>query len=67
MNSVDTHDMIFPYLLCKVSEKVALASYKWIDRGDKDGVDKVAVDAMRVSLNELKLNSTVVIGESEKE
>jgi len=67
MDSVDTHDLIFPYLLRKVTEKAALASYDWIGRGDKEGGDKAAVDAMRVSLNKLKLNGTVVIGEGEKD
>jgi len=67
MDSVDTHGLIFPYLLRKVTEQAALASYDWIGRGDKEGGDKAAVDAMRVSLNELKLNGTVVIGEGEKD
>ncbi len=67
MESVDTHDLIFPYLLRKVTERAALASYKWIGRGDKKGGDNAAVEAMRSSLKELKLNGTVVIGEGEKD
>ena len=60
------HDLIFPYLLRKVTEKAALASYEWIGRGNKIGGDSAAVEAMRVSLDELKLNGTIVIGEGEK-
>ena len=30
-----TYDLIFPYILLKVTEKAALASYNWIERGDK--------------------------------
>ncbi|MBC8258670.1 MAG: class II fructose-bisphosphatase [SAR324 cluster bacterium] len=67
MNSVVDHELIFPYLLRKVTEKAALASYNWIGRGDKEGGDSAAVDAMRESLLELKLNGKVVIGEGEKD
>ena len=64
---MDTNDLIFPYLLRKVTEKAAPASYNWIGRGDKVGGDKAAVNAMRVSLKELKLNGTVFIGEGGKD
>ena len=67
MDSVVTHDLIFPYLLRKVTEKAALASYNWIGRGNKTGGDSAAVEAMRVSLEELKINGTIVIGEGEKD
>lgn len=67
MNHVDSHDLFFPYLLRKVTEKAALASYNWIGRGDKKGGDKAATEAMRISLLELNLNGTVVIGEGEKD
>ena len=67
MDSVVTHDLIFPYLLRKVTEKAALASYNCIGRGNKTGGDSAAVEAMRVSLEELKINGTIVIGEGEKD
>jgi len=50
MDSVVTHDLIFPYLLRKVTEKAALASYNWIGRGNKIGGDSAAVEVMRASL-----------------
>lgn len=67
MDSVVTHDLIFPYLLRKVTEKAALASYNWIGRGNKIGGDSAAVEVMRASLEELKINGTIVIGEGEKD
>jgi fructose-1,6-bisphosphatase II len=67
MDSVVTHDLIFPYLLRKVTEKAALASYNWIGRGNKIEGDSAAVEAMRASLEELKINGTIVIGEGEKD
>ncbi len=67
MANVDTHDLIFPYLLRKVTEQAALASYSWIGRGQKEKGDAAAVEAMRESLQALKLNGTVVIGEGEKD
>ena len=67
MDSVDTSDLVFPYLLRKVTERAALESYDWIEHGNKEGGDKAAVEAMRMSLTELKLNGTVIIGEGEKD
>ena len=67
MDGVDTSDLVFPYLLRKVTERAALESYHWIGRGNKEGGDKAAVEAMRMSLTELKLNGTVIIGEGEKD
>ena len=67
MNSVNTHDLIFPYLLRKITERAAVASYEWIGRGNKVGGEKAVVDAMRLALTDLKLNGTVVIGEGEKD
>ena len=67
MDGVNTSDLVFPYLLRKVTERAALESYDWIGRGNKEGGDKAAVEAMRMSLTELKLNGTVIIGEGEKD
>ena len=44
MDGVDNSDLIFPYLLRKVTERAALESYDWIERGNKNGGDKAAVD-----------------------
>ena len=39
MDSAVSHDLIFPYLLRKVTEKAVLAPYNWIGRGDIIGGD----------------------------
>ena len=33
--------------LCRVTEAAAMAAGRWVGRGDKNGADKAAVDAMR--------------------
>ena len=67
MPKVDTQDQIFPFLLRKVTEQAALASYSWIGRGQKEKGDAAAVAAMRQALKDLNLNGMVVIGEGEKD
>jgi fructose-1,6-bisphosphatase II len=49
----------------RVTEAAALATYKWIGRGDKEGADQAAVDAMRSMLNQLSIKGEIVIGEGE--
>jgi fructose-1,6-bisphosphatase II len=51
----------------RVTEAAALAAARWMGRGDKNGADGAAVDAMRVVLNSLPMDGIVVIGEGEKD
>ena len=53
--------------LVRVTEAAALASGRWMGRGDKIGVDKAAVDAMRLVLNTIEMDGVVIIGEGEKD
>jgi fructose-1,6-bisphosphatase II len=53
--------------LVRVTEAAALASGRWIGRGDKEGADRAAVDAMRVMLDTVTMDGVVVIGEGEKD
>jgi fructose-1,6-bisphosphatase II len=53
--------------LVRVTEAAALAAARWQGRGDKEGADKAAVDAMRVVLNTVSMDGIVVIGEGEKD
>ena len=53
--------------LVRVTEAAALASGRWLGRGDKNGADKAAVDAMRIVLNQLSIEGTIIIGEGEKD
>ena len=53
--------------LVRVTEAAALAAGRWMGRGDKEAADQAAVDAMRLVLNGVSMNGTVVIGEGEKD
>ncbi len=53
--------------LVRVTEAAALAAGRWLGRGDKEGADKAAVDAMRVVLQSVPMDGVVVIGEGEKD
>lgn len=53
--------------LVRVTEAAAMAAARWVGRGDKNGADKVAVDAMRFMISGIGMNGTVVIGEGEKD
>jgi len=53
--------------LVRVTEAAALASARWLGRGDKKNGDQAAVDAMRLSFSGLDIQGTIVIGEGEKD
>jgi fructose-1,6-bisphosphatase II len=53
--------------LVRVTEAAAMAAGRWVGRGDKDGGDGAAVDAMRKLINSLPMRGVVVIGEGEKD
>ena len=48
-------------------EAAALAASRWMGRGDKEGADGAAVDAMRAVLNDVNMDGLVIIGEGEKD
>jgi fructose-1,6-bisphosphatase II len=53
--------------LCRVTEAAALAASRWMGRGDKEGADASAVDAMRHVLDTVTMDGVVIIGEGEKD
>lgn len=53
--------------LVRVTEAAALASGRWVGRGQKNEGDGAAVDAMRKLINSVAMNGVVVIGEGEKD
>jgi fructose-1,6-bisphosphatase II len=53
--------------LVRVTEAAALAASRLMGRGDKEGADGAAVDAMRVVLSTVPMDGVVVIGEGEKD
>ena len=53
--------------LARVTEAAAMASARWVGRGDKNAADGAAVNAMRLLINSVAMNGVVVIGEGEKD
>ena len=50
-----------------MTEAAALAAARMVGRGDKEGADQAAVDAMRHVLDSVSMDGVVVIGEGEKD
>src|SRR5580765_8673290 len=53
--------------LVRVTEAGAMAAGRWVGRGDKEGGDGAAVDAMRQLVSSVSMRGVVVIGEGEKD
>jgi fructose-1,6-bisphosphatase II len=53
--------------LVRVTEAAAMAAGRWVGRGDKNGADGVAVNAMRTLISTVTMRGVVVIGEGEKD
>src|SRR6201747_2382635 len=53
--------------LVRVTEAAAMAGARWVGRGDKNGGDGAAVDAMRQLISTVSMRGVVVIGEGEKD
>jgi fructose-1,6-bisphosphatase II len=53
--------------LVRVTEAAAMAAARMVGRGDKEGADQAAVDAMRYVLDSVSMDGVVVIGEGEKD
>jgi fructose-1,6-bisphosphatase II len=53
--------------LVRVTEAAAMAAGRWVGRGDKNGGDGAAVDAMRQLIGTVGMQGVVVIGEGEKD
>src|SRR5512142_2355493 len=71
MTSTDRHpsklDRNLALDLVRVTEAAAMAAGRWVGRGDKEGGDGAAVDAMRRLINAVPMRGVVVIGEGEKD
>ncbi|MBI5956357.1 MAG: class II fructose-bisphosphatase [Chloroflexi bacterium] len=53
--------------LVRVTEAAAMAAGRWMGRGDKEAVDRAAVNAMRYVLGMVDMDGVIVIGEGEKD
>ena len=49
--------------LVRATEAAAMASARWMGRGDKNAADQAAVNAMRYALGNVDMHGVVVIGE----
>ncbi|GAB3939437.1 class II fructose-bisphosphatase [Corynebacterium tapiri] len=67
MSTVEQPDRNLAMELVRVTEAAALASGRWVGRGEKEKGDGAAVDAMRSLINSVDMNGVVVIGEGEKD
>ncbi len=53
--------------IIEVVEQAAIASAKWMGKGDKNTADQVAVEAMRERMNKIHMRGRIVIGEGERD
>ena len=67
MTIYQSEDRNFALEAVRVTEVAAIASMRWMGRGDEKAADQAAVDAMRSALNVLDIDGTVVIGEGERD
>ncbi|MGW7683737.1 class II fructose-bisphosphatase [Kribbella sp. NPDC054772] len=63
----DAPDRNLALELVRVTEAAAMAAGRWVGRGDKNGADGAAVNAMRTLIGTVGMNGVVVIGEGEKD
>jgi fructose-1,6-bisphosphatase II len=64
---VEVPDRNLAMELVRVTEAAAMAAGRWVGRGDKNGADQAAVDAMRKMIGSVSMRGVVVIGEGEKD
>ncbi|MBB3663795.1 MULTISPECIES: class II fructose-bisphosphatase [Prauserella salsuginis group] len=63
----ETPDRNLAMELVRVTEAAAMAAGRWVGKGDKNGGDGAAVDAMRQLIGTVSMSGVVVIGEGEKD
>jgi len=67
MSTMEAPERNLAFDLVRVTESAALASARWLGRGDKNAGDDAAVKAMRLSFNSLPIQGTIIVGEGEKD
>ena len=53
--------------MVRVTEAAAIASARFMGRGDRNGADRAATEAMRRTMDEIDMAGTIVIGEGERD
>jgi fructose-1,6-bisphosphatase II len=66
-HTAETPDRNLALELVRVTEAAAMAAARWVGRGDKNGADGAAVNAMRMLVQSVSMHGIVVIGEGEKD
>ena len=67
IHTAETPDRNLALELVRVTEAAAMAAARWVGRGDKNGADGAAVNAMRMLVQSVSMHGIVVIGEGEKD
>ncbi|MBS3753928.1 MAG: fructose-bisphosphatase class II, partial [Anaerolineales bacterium] len=65
MNTKPTRNLALE--LVRVTEAASLSAGRFMGRGNKEAADKAAVDAMRLVLNSIDMDASIIIGEGEKD
>ncbi|MGK7923000.1 MAG: class II fructose-bisphosphatase [Trichodesmium sp.] len=60
-------DNVIGLEIIEVVEQAAIASARWMGKGEKNTADEVAVEAMRKRMNQIHMRGRIVIGEGERD
>ncbi len=60
-------DNVIGLEMIEVVEQAAIASAKWMGKGEKNTADQMAVEAMRERMNKIHMRGRIVIGEGERD
>ncbi|MDY6802747.1 MAG: class II fructose-bisphosphatase [Cyanobacteriota bacterium] len=60
-------DNVIGLEIIEVVEQAAIASARWMGKGEKNTADQVAVEAMRERMNQIHMRGRIVIGEGERD
>lgn len=60
-------DNVIGLEIIEVVEQAAIASARWMGKGEKNIADQVAVEAMRNRMNQIHMRGRIVIGEGERD
>jgi len=60
-------DNVIGLEIIEVVEQAAIASARWMGKGEKNTADLVAVEAMRERMNKIHMRGRIVIGEGERD
>ena len=63
----DPMEQLLALEMIRVTEAAAIESARFMGRGDKDGADAAATEAMRRTMDEIEFAGRIVIGEGERD